>query len=166
MESSTQTLIFPLTNRSVRQVFDYETDTVTFRLMYDSGARIPVWCSDDEFLLKAFPDAKKTDITARVTGFAREAETASVFVIPQFSLNDGNSAITINNLSVVVLHKPNIGCDFLLSETMVSKMDTFTFRRSKKEFHIVSDKAEYFCTAKKNNGELIDIAIWTQTHDK
>ncbi|MCR4930276.1 MAG: hypothetical protein K5988_09805 [Lachnospiraceae bacterium] len=68
MESSTQTLIFPLTDRSVRQVFDYETDTVTFRLMYDSGARIPVWCSDDEFLLKAFPDAKKTDITARVTG--------------------------------------------------------------------------------------------------
>ena len=55
MGSSTQTLIFPLTNRSVRQVFDYETDTVAYRLMYDSGARIPVWCSDVEFFLKAFP---------------------------------------------------------------------------------------------------------------
>ena len=51
MGSSTQTLIFPLTNRSVRQVFDYETDTVAYRLMYDSGARIPVWCSDVEFFL-------------------------------------------------------------------------------------------------------------------
>ena len=71
--------------------------------------------------------------------------------------------MVINNLSVVVLFKPNIGCDFLLSETMVSKMDTFTYRRGKKELHIVSDKSEYNCTARKNNGELIDIAIWVQS---
>ena len=163
MESSTQTLIFPLTNRSVRQVFDYETDTATYRLMYDSGARIPVWCSDEEFFLKAFPDAKKADITAKVTGFGKEAESASVFIIPKFILNDGNTEIVINNLSVVVLLKPNIGCDFLLSETMVSKMDTFTYRRSKKELHVITDKSEYYCTARKNNGELIDISIWVQS---
>ena len=163
MGSSTQTLIFPLTNRSVRQVFDYETDTVAYRLMYDSGARIPVWCSDVEFFLKAFPEAKKAEITAKVTGFGKEAETASVYIIPKYTLNDGNTEIVINNLSVVVLFKPNIGCDFLLSETMVSKMDTFTYRRGKKELHIVSDKSEYNCTTRKNSGELIDIAIWVQS---
>ncbi len=163
MESSTQILRFPLTNRSVRQVFDYETDTVAYRLMYDSGARIHVWCSDVEFFLKAFPEAKKADITAKVAGFGKEAETASVYIIPKYTLKDGNTEIIINNLSVVVLFKPNIGCDFLLSETMVSKIDTFTYRRGKKELHIISDKSEYNCTARKNNGELIDIAIWIQS---
>ena len=38
---------------------------------------------------------------------------------------------------MVVLFKPNIGCDFLLSETMVSKMDTFTYRRNKKELQVM-----------------------------
>ncbi len=42
-------------------------------------------------------------------------------------------------------------------------MDTFTYRRGKKELHIVSDKSEYNCTARKNSGELIDIAIWVQS---
>ena len=74
MGSSTQTLIFPLTNRSVRQVFDHETDTVAYRLMYDSGARIPVWYPDAELLLKAAHQAKRAEITAKAAGFGKEAE--------------------------------------------------------------------------------------------
>ena len=61
MGSPTQTLVFPLTNRSVRQIFDHETDTASYRLMYASGARIPVWYPDAELLLKAAHKRKGRD---------------------------------------------------------------------------------------------------------
>lgn len=74
MGLSTQTLVFPLTERSVKQVFDYGTDTASYRLMYASGARIPVWYPDAELLLKAAHQAKRAEITAKAAGFGKEAE--------------------------------------------------------------------------------------------
>lgn len=162
MESLMQTLVFPLTNRSVRQVFDYDTGTASIRFMYDSGARVPVWCSDVDFFRMAFPNAVKSGIKARITGFGTGGEMAEVFFVPKFELSKGEGEIVIERLPVVVLFKPQIGCDFIISETMVSKMDTFTFRYNKKELHMVTYKNKYICTSKRNNNELIDVSVWTQ----
>ena len=162
MESLMRTLKFPLTKRSIRQIFDYDTGTAAIRFMYDSGASIPVWCSDVDFLIKAFPDAVKTGLSARITGFGTGVETADVFMIPDFELSDGNEAIHIMNLSIVVIFKPQIGCDFIMSESMLSKVDTHTLRHSTKELQIDFYKNMFVCTSKKLGGELLDIAVWMQ----
>ena len=158
----TQTLVFPLTNRSARQVFDYETSTAQIRFMYDTGARVPVWCSDESFLTVAYPDAYRTAMVGRVSGFGKGTENSLVYCIPRFVLSDGIREFVIKDLLVAVLFKPQIGCDFLISETMFSKTDTFTFRRKKKELHILAENKEFHCTAKSADNELLDIAVWSQ----
>ena len=140
MESLMQTLAFPLTSRSVRQVFDYDTSSAVIRFMYDSGARVPVWCSDESFLKVAYPDAYRTALKGRVSGFGKGVETSSIYCIPRFTLSEAAKNFVIKNLLIAVLYKPQIGCDFIISETMLSKTDTFTFRRRKKELHILAEK--------------------------
>ena len=63
---------------------------------------------------------------------------------------------------VALLDKSYIGCDFLISETMFSKVDTFTYRREKRELHIVGEGRLYHCTVRKHGNEVLDIAVWTQ----
>ena len=162
MGSSIQTLVLPLTNQRSRQIFRYDNGIEKIRMMYDSGARVPVWCTGHELLCKAYPEAVKTDLSSDVSGFGSGSEQGDVYVIPEFELSDGSARYVIHNLSIVSISKPNIGCDLLISETMFAKADTTTLRREKRELHIIYEDRDYYCTAVRRDGTMLDVAVWTQ----
>ena len=162
MGSSMQTLSFPLTNRYTRLIFQYRLGSHDYTFMYDSGASVPVWCTGEELLLRAYPDAKETSYTCHVTGFGKGDEAGKVYCIPRFCLGNGNKLFTIHNLLLVVLAKPFIGCDFLLSETMLSKTDTHILRVADRQIQISYKENEYHCTGKRVDRELLDISVWAQ----
>lgn len=158
-----QVLSFQLTNTLSRQVFRYDTGEEQIKVMYDSGAQIPVWCTGKDLLLDAFPTATETELSCEISGFGKENETGRVYEIPLFDLNDGETHFRIEKLMVVELFKPFIGCDFLLSETMLSKTDTTTIRREKRSFNIsYSDPGRAFvCTAKRDGKIIKGISVWS-----
>ena len=168
MVSQDQVLRFPLINTLSRQIFEYNTGGVDILMMYDSGAQIPVWCRGEALLLKAYPDAKKTDYYCEISGFGKETERCDVYVIPLFELVRDNISFQIKNLFVANLFKPFVGCDLLLSETMFSKTDTLTIRRGKRELQISYDNKErpFICTAIARKMEAREIMVWSQSNEE
>ena len=164
MGSQDRTLSFPLTNTRSRQIFEYKKDGGDVLMMYDSGAQIPVWCAGEKILRSAYPNAVKTEFISHISGFGKETEDCPVFLIPLFSLADGENEFCIKNLLVAELYKPFIGCHLLLSETMFSKTDTITTRRKKRTLMIAFDNLErpFICTARRRGKELFGVAVWTQ----
>ena len=162
MDLSIQTLVFPLINRYSRQFFEIDYYGVTVRYLYDSGAKMPVWCTGRNKFLQAFPDAAKMNEHCSISGFGKGIEQADVYVIPDFVISDGNSQYEIERLVVAMLMKPHIGCDFLISETMFSKIDSFSYRRKKRQLHLVGENRPYQCTTRKNGDRILDISVWTQ----
>ena len=162
MDLSIQTLVFPLINRYSRQFFELECNDIFVRFLYDSGAKMPVWCRGTGKFMIAFPEAEKLDMNCRISGFGKGREKAEAYMIPSFCLDDGSKKFVIERLVVALLDKPYIGCDFLISETMFSKVDTFTYRREKRELHIVGEDRPYYCTARQQGTEVIDITVWAQ----
>ena len=162
MDLLIQTLVFPLINRYSRQFFDLKYNDVSVRFLYDSGAKMPVWCRGTKKFMAAFPEAEKFDMICKISGFGKGREKADVYMIPKFCLYAGNKAFVIERLVVALLDKPYIGCDFLISETMFSKVDSFTYRREKRELHIVGENRLYHCTARQQGDEVVDIAVWVQ----
>ena len=164
MESQDQILSFPLTNTRSRQIFEYKRDDGDILMMYDSGAQIPVWCVGKTLLKAAYPDVKKTDLIANITGFGKESEECFIFRIPIFSLKCGDTEFRIKDLLVAEIYKPSVGCHLLLSETMFSKTDTITTRRKERTLQIVYDDRgrAFVCTARRNGKELVGLTVWTQ----
>ncbi len=159
----TRTLEFPLINRYSRQFFDLTVNEINVRFLYDSGAKIPVWCSGTDKFLKSFPGAEKLDGGCQITGFGKGKESADAYSIPVFALDDGKKKFEIEKLVVALLLKPFIGCDFIISETMFTKTDTFSYRREKRELHLICDDKVYHCSAIRRDQEIKDISVWTQT---
>ena len=157
-----QTLRFELISRYTRQFFDYDTGSALIRILYDSGANIPVWCTGEEYLLIAYPDAIKTEYVCHVSGFGRGRDAGSVYIIPRFELRDGACVLSVLNLMIAVVEKQLIGCDFIVSETMMEKTNTFTYRIGQKLLQIDYEKEDgvYYCTPMKMNGELIGVSVW------
>ena len=165
MGSSMQTLSFPLTNRYSRLIFQYGIGTHSYTFMYDSGASVPVWCTGEDLLLRAFPDAQKTPYTCHVTGFGKGEETGSVYCLPTFTLRtEDGAAFVIRNLLLITMSKPFIGCDFLISETMLSKTDTMIYRTQERRIQIDFEDKEYHCTGKLLGQKLLDISVWAQNN--
>lgn len=164
MELQDQVLRFPLTNILSRQIFEYQINGWNVMMMYDSGAQIPVWCRSEELFRRVFPDAKKTDLYCDISGFGRETERSSVYIIPLFELSRKDASFQIRNLLVATLFKPFIGCDFLLSETMFSKTDTLTVRRGRRELCVSYAKMNrpFMCSAMSQNKEAMGISVWTE----
>lgn len=167
MESQDQVLSFPLTNVRSRQIFRYDTGHNAIRILYDSGAQLPVWCKGTEVLMKSYPDAQKTQMYCEISGFGKDKENADVYIIPLFELSNHGVTFAIKNLVIADLLKPFVGCDLIISETMFAKADTTTIRRSKRELQINFDALNrpFICTAKNIYGELSGISVWTQTDD-
>ena len=167
MESQDQILSFPLTNTRSRQIFEYNVDGGKVRMMYDSGAMIPVWCNGERMLKMAYPDAVKTDFIGNISGFGKESEECSIFRIPMFSLKSGETEFRIKDLLIAEIYKPAIGCHLLLSETMFTKTDTITTRRKERALQIVYDDVgrAFICTARRNGKELMGLTVWTQEQD-
>ena len=157
-------LLFPLTNQQSRLLFEYDTGNAVITMMYDSGAQIPVWCTGEDVLSSAYPDAVRTDYYCLVSGFGKDAEKSPIFIIPRFQLSDSIHSYTIRNLYIAALMKPSIGCDLLISETMLSKTDTTIIRRGERSLRIdFSDlDRDYQCTALRREKDLRGIAVWTE----
>ncbi|MBR6230238.1 MAG: hypothetical protein IKQ97_10915 [Eubacterium sp.] len=162
MASSIRTLKYPLINRYSRQIFDVSINQISVRFMYDSGARIPVWCSGEKKFLSAFPKAICLPEKCRISGFGKGDELSDVFMIPRFELESDDGVFVIERLIVAMMTKPQIGSDFIISETMLSKVDSITYRRELKELHLIGEEKPFRCTAMKNGKEIIDISIWSQ----
>ena len=58
MDLSIQTLVFPLINRYSRQFFELEYNDVFVRFLYDSGAKMPVWCRGLEKFMESFSEQR------------------------------------------------------------------------------------------------------------
>jgi hypothetical protein len=112
-------------------------------------------------LQKAYPCAKQKDENCDVAGFGEKPIKGDVFIIPEFILSDGNATYKIIDLQIAVCDHPQIGCDFVLSDTMFSHADTLFFRRNQKHVDIVYDKKEYHCTA-RYEGERFTVVTWAQ----
>ena len=112
-------------------------------------------------LLKAFPSAIKKEETYKLTGFGKGAVEASAFVIPDFRLEKGDACYCIKNLQILQTYRPDIGCDFLLSDTIFSNVDTFIYRHGKKQLEIRYYKPEYQCTPIYGN-DRFKISVWSQ----
>ena len=147
-----RTLVLQLYNRKNRPVFSYTSNEEEVTALLDSGAEAPVWCAGDKDFCAAYPDAKKLDWETKIFGFGKEAEMASVYIIPDFVLRDEKEEYHIRNLQVAVCYHPLVGCDFVMSDTMFSKTDTYIHRIDKKQVEIFFEKDEYQCAVKRGAG--------------
>ena len=138
-----RTLVLQLYNRKNRSTFSYISNGEEVTALFDSGAEAPVWCTGEKDFVAAYQDAKKLEDETRIFGFGKEAEMAAVYVIPDFSLTDGNEVYCIKNLQVAVCYHPLIGCDFVMSDTMFSKADTYIHRIGKKQLEVFFEKDQY-----------------------
>ena len=161
MDQSAQSLVLELVSRKSRPVFRYRVGTEELTFMLDTGAETPVWCMTEKELLKAFPDAVKKDNTYKLKGFGVGEIDASAFVIPEFRLEKEGSCYLIKNLQVLQTYRPDIGCDFLLSDIVFSNVDTLIYRHGKKLLEIRYYKAEYQCTPIYGN-DRFKITVWSQ----
>jgi len=161
MDRSAQSLVFELVSRKSRPVFRYRVGTEELSFMLDTGAETPVYCMTEKELLKAFPSAIKKEETYKLTGFGKGAVEASAFVIPDFRLEKGDACYCIKNLQILQTYRPDIGCDFLLSDTIFSNVDTFIYRHGKKQLEIRYYKPEYQCTPIYGN-DRFKISVWSQ----
>ena len=162
MESSIQTLALPLINKYSRQFFNQTVNQIDVRFLYDSGAKMPVWCSSVTKFMEVFTDASRLKESCMISGFGKGRENADVYMIPCFEIRDGDIRYQIERLVIAILPKPYMGCDFLISETMFAKIDTFSYRMRKRELHLMFEDRPYRCTARKLKGEILDISVWSQ----
>ena len=149
-----QTLVLQLFNRKNRPSFRYELNDEKIDALIDTGVEAPVWCKGEKKLLLAYPDAVKLDWKSEIRGFGKDPENGAVYVIPEFSLTDGNVSYKIKNLQIAVCDHPLIGYDFVLSDTMFSKTDTNIHRIGNKYIEIVFEKDIYQCAAKRGKGSF------------
>lgn len=120
--------------------------------LIDSGAETPVWCAGETEFLAAYPDAVKQRWDTAIHGFGMGAENGKVYLIPKFELPDGNETYRIINLLVAVCLHPQIGYDFVLSETMFSKTNTYQNRIGERYLKYYFEKDEYHCAVKRRSG--------------
>lgn len=149
-----QTLVLQLFNRKNRPSFEYESNGISVSALFDSGAETPVWCKGEKRFKRAYPDAEKQDWNSEIRGFGKNPEEGMVYVIPEFILYDGKAEYRIRNLPIVVCYHPLIGCDFVLSDTMFSKADTYIHRIGNKYLEIFFEKESYQCAVKRANGSF------------
>lgn len=142
------TLSLKLFNRKHRPSFVfYENGSEVYALL-DTGAETPVWCAGKSLFEAIYPNAIKRNSKCKIYGFGKEYEEALVYVIPEFKLYDEKCTYKIKGLYVAVCSRPNLGYDFIFSDTMFSKADTYIFRRNNKRLEVHFDKEEYICAVK------------------
>lgn len=144
MERLKQTLSLRLFNTKERPSFAYENNGIDITALFDSGATTPVWCMGEKKFIKAYPDAIKLEQRCMVSGFGKEAEDCSVYIIPLFKLNGGDE-YCISRLQVAVCTRPQIGFDFVLSDTMFSKTNTIIKRVGVKMIEFDFEREVYQC---------------------
>ncbi|MCM1088555.1 MAG: hypothetical protein NC318_07515 [Blautia sp.] len=90
--------------------------------LLDTGARVPVWCAGKEELKSYYTDCYKQDAVFLLSGFGKGQEIADVYVMPDFELSNGKSAIHYKDLLIAVIDK-DFSFNMILSYTMFNKMN-------------------------------------------
>ncbi len=155
-----QTLVLKLFNRKNRPCFSYTSNNEEVIALLDSGAETPVWCTGEEGFVAAYPDSKKLDWNTEIHGFGSEPEQSAVYVIPEFVLGNHGVIYKIKNLQVAVCYHPLIGRDFVMSDTMFSKADTFIHRIGKKYVEIFFENDCYQCAVKRGDGVFTIVVFY------
>ena len=132
-------------------------------MMFDTGAETPVWCKEEEKLLRFYPDVIKKDEKCFLSGFGKGYVEANVFVIPDFSLQVEDNCYRVKNLQIIQSVRPDIGCDFILSDTVFSNVDTLIYRNRKRHLDICYYKDQYYCTPMYADAERFRITVWPQS---
>lgn len=70
--------------------------------LIDSGAFMPVWCNSIETLRSVYNNAQETDLFVTLNGFGNGAKNAPVWVVPAFTLSDGNESVIFTQLHIAV----------------------------------------------------------------
>ena len=156
-----QTLVLKLFNRKNRPCFSYVSNDEEVMALLDSGAETPVWCAGEGEFRAAYPDAQKLDWKTEIHGFGSEPEQSAVYIIPEFVLSNNGVVYKIENLQVAVCYHPLIGCDFVMSDTMFSKADTFIHRIGKKYVEFFFENDSYRCAVKRADGAF-SIVVFSQ----
>ena len=156
-----------LLNYRNRPFYAFNLNGEDITMLFDSGASTPVWCMGENKLKRSYPDVVEKNEVCYISGFGKEAVEGKVYVIPVFELRDDMGAYRIKNLQLAVCKNPEIGCDFIISDTMLSKADTLIQRRGEKMLKIYFDKDEYYCTPRyDNSGKKFSVTVWAQNEDK
>ncbi len=156
-----QDLVLQLFNSKSRPTFSYMCNGIEVMALFDTGADTPVWCKGEKAFIEVYPDARKLEGKALINGFGKNPESASVYIIPEFIIENRNVAYKLANLQVAVCYRPLIGCDFILSETMFSKTDTYIYRIENKRLEILFEKEIYQCSVKSGPGTF-SVVTYTQ----
>ena len=156
-----RTLVLKLFNIKNRPSFSYSANGLDVKALIDTGAETPVWCTGEKKFQMVYPTAKKQDWQTEIRGFGGNPEKADVYVIPEFSLSDGKETYRIINLEVAVCNHHLIGYDFVMSDTMFYRVDTFIHRMNDKYVEFFFDKEEYQCVSKRGNGSF-SIVVFSQ----
>ncbi len=147
-----RTLVLQLYNRKNRPSFMYTSNGLDVTALMDSGAETPVWCTGERKVIKAYPEAVKLKWKAQIRGFGQKYEKASVYIIPRFSIKTPDEEYNIINLQIAVCNHSQIGYDFVMSDTMFSKTNTYINRLGKKYMEIYFEKDVYQCASKRGAG--------------
>ena len=162
MGLSEQTLSLRLLRTRNRPFFLYHSGEIDVLAMMDTGALTPVWCMGENRFLAAYPDAiKNQGERCKVAGFGEKPLPGDVYVIPSFKLENEGTTYCVKNLQIAICNHPQIGCDFVLSDTMFSQTDTLIKRRGQKHVEIVFDRDEYYCTP-RYDGDRFTVVTWAQ----
>lgn len=162
MVQSKQTLSFKLINSRTRPFISYYSENREVLALIDTGALTPIWCMGVKSFLKAYPNAiHKSGETCHISGFGQTPIIGKTYIIPRFVLQDTNASYVILNLQVAVCRHPQIGCDFVLSDTMFSKTDMCIIRRGKKRLVLHYDQNSYQCTP-LYSGNHFTVTTWGQ----
>lgn len=163
MALSTNVVKFPLSKRFVRPFFSYDTGTEEITMLFDSGANVPVWCSGKDLLYSAYDEVQETTYFQEIRGFGKQPEAGQIFKLPRFVLKSDNQQYVLHNLYLVLLDRPEIGCDFLICPRMFEKSDYLVTNRGQKTISFVSDKEEYYCTPVQNaDGSFQKFVVWAE----
>ena len=154
-----RTLVLRLFNIKNRPSFSYSVNGLDVMALLDTGAETPVWCTGDKKFQIVYPKARKLEWQTEIHGFGGNLEKADVYVIPEFSLSDGNNTYRINNLEVAVCNHHLIGYDFVMSDTMFYKADTNIHRIYDIYVEISYEKESYQCAVKRVGGTFSIVAF-------
>ena len=67
---------------------------------------------------------------------------------------------------VAVCYHPLIGCDFVMSDTMFSKADTYIHRIGKKQIEVLFEKDQYQCAVKNALGTFSIVTFAQEEAEK
>ena len=136
--------------QQARPIFSLCTDNGDIRCVIDTGAEIPVWCMDEIFLKRIFPDSETTKYATYISGFGKGWTYADVWRVPEIVIKDRNETeqFSIHNLLVAIVPKPEFTFVFIMSASMFLATDYTVINRTDQRFTRFAFDRDSYCVPK------------------